>query len=95
MADYFLRKDEELIDKFFEDFEDACALLFEMPEIGYKFFEDLTNSNLNLLEVRRWQMKQFKQYYIFYKYESGKIIVIRILNGKRDILNLFSEWSVD
>jgi plasmid stabilization system protein ParE len=92
---YFSNKEIILVQKFIEDFENTCNMLLGMPDMACKISDELIIESPFLADVRRWSMKKFKQYIIFYKKEGKNIFVIRVINGKRDIPNLFDEWNIE
>jgi plasmid stabilization system protein ParE len=77
-------------------FYDACEIAFEQllkyPQIGkVREFSNIT------IEIRRWQIKGFAEYLIFYRLQtieqsndrSYTIEILRIIHGARDLETLF------
>jgi toxin ParE1/3/4 len=60
--------------------------LAEMPEIGVtRVFR-----NPRFANVRKWPIKGFERYLIFYRPLQDAVEIIRVLHGARDIESLFS-----
>ncbi len=93
---YLSKKDKSLVKKFDEDFKDTCKMLASMPGMASEITDNMQRISPFLKNVHKWQMKIFKQYTVFYKME-GKydILIIRIVNSKRDIPNLFLNWEIE
>ena len=92
---YFSKKEKKLVKKFDEDFKSTCKMLSNMPGMASIITDDMQNTAPFLKGVRKWQMKIFKQYTIFYKIENDcKILIVRIVSSKRDLPNLFLKWDI-
>ncbi len=49
-----------------------------------RLHEDAT-FDLNVSDLRKWAVKGFKQYLIFYRYDDETIEILRVLNAARDL----------
>ena len=92
---YFSKKDKSLVIKFDKDFAETCEMLLLMPEMACIISDEIAGKSKFLVDIRRWRMKKFKQYDIFYKKKEKGILIVRIINSKRDIPNMFSDWAVE
>jgi toxin ParE1/3/4 len=72
-------------EEFRKAFDDTCEFLLSTPEIGsHRGFYNPILDDLRMLRVRN-----FKKYLIFYRPSAGKIEVIRVIHGARDLPTLF------
>lgn len=78
-----LEKAFEFVDAVRESFE----LLVQMPHIGSP--REFRHSRVR--NMRMWIVKGFSDYLIFYRPTEDAIEVIRVLHGKRDIEEIFSD----
>ncbi len=69
---------------FFEAVEITCALLSTMPGIGIA--RDFRNPRF--ADLRMFPVKKFENYLIFYQSTDEELLVVRIVNGARDIAAL-------
>ncbi len=79
--------------EFFDELTGICNRLAEMPLMAQAVPEYIRETAPILSDCRRWPMKRFSSYLIFYKPEKDHILVLRVLNGKRDLPVLFNEWE--
>jgi toxin ParE1/3/4 len=79
--------------EFFDEFSAACQHLAEMPEMAQRVPEYISQAAPILAGCRRWPLKRFRDYLIFYKPEKDHLLVLRIINGRRDLPTLFGEWN--
>jgi toxin ParE1/3/4 len=66
---------------FFDDVRATFADLARNPSIGVTH----GSSNSILQDLRRWPVKNFDKYLIFYKNTGTQVEIVRILHGKRDL----------
>jgi toxin ParE1/3/4 len=66
---------------FFDDVRSTFADIARNPGIGV-FYE---SPNSRLQDMRRWPVKNFDKYLIFYKNAGDQVEIIRVLHGKRDL----------
>jgi toxin ParE1/3/4 len=87
-AEYLLRQgDVDQAVTFLAAAEETLAQLVKMPRIG----KVSRWAGLALGEVRQWQMKDFRDYLIFYRLQETTLEVLRILRGSRDLVELLAE----
>ena len=76
----------ELAERYFAAVDETCALLVKHPNSGTRY-----ESSVKRLEgMRRFPVRGFDNYLIFYLPQPGGIDVIRVLHGARDIDNIFA-----
>lgn len=70
------------------EFFDAARLTFadlaRMPSMGSCY----PSTQERLKNLRRWYIKGFKRYLIFYRFQTDSIEIVRILYGTQDIQTL-------
>jgi toxin ParE1/3/4 len=82
---YIGRDSEESAMRFLRAAENAFRELAGMPRMGIETsFSDSEDSNL-----RRWRIRGFENFLIFYRPMEDGIEVIRVLHGAREIERLF------
>ncbi len=73
-----------------ERFLDAAEATFErlasMPFVG----QACEFRNPRLQGLRRWQVRGFENYLIFYRPEDHGVTIIRVIHGSRDIDAIFN-----
>jgi len=72
---------------FFDATRQTIAKLAVSPGKGSLF--EINNSRLNGL--RKWQVKGFDKYLIFYLYDEQILTVIRILHANRNLPNILAK----
>lgn len=76
----------EIAERYYAAVDETCALLVKQPNSGIKH-----DSSIKRLEsMRRFPVRSFDSYLIFYLPRPGGIDVIRVLHGARDIDNVFA-----
>jgi toxin ParE1/3/4 len=82
---YFDAQDPNLGERFLECLHETCEMIAHMPELGelYRF------RNPAMKDARVRLVKKFSNYLIFYRIESDRIEILRVLHGARDYMNLF------
>jgi toxin ParE1/3/4 len=78
---YLTSSNPDIALRFFDDVRSAFADLTRNPSIGVAH----RSSNSMLQGLRRWPVKSFDKYLIFYKNAGDQVEIIRILHGKRDL----------
>jgi toxin ParE1/3/4 len=77
----------DLAQRYFAAVDGICAMLVKQPNAGVAY-----DSGIAGLEgMRRFPIRGFENYLLFYLSRPGGIDVVRILHGARDIDNLFAE----
>ncbi len=92
IAAYLAKDNQQIALDFFDEFTATCNALAEMPKMAQKVPEYISEVAPILSDCRRWPMKRFRDYLIFYKPEKSHILVLRVLNGRRDLPILFADW---
>jgi toxin ParE1/3/4 len=88
-ADYLTQQDAALAFRFFDAARQTFADLARMPEMGKLY----TSPSIRLQNLRRWQIKGFKRYLIFYLVQDQAIEIVRILYGTQDIQTILGKES--
>jgi toxin ParE1/3/4 len=58
-----------------------------MPGMGQQY----ESEDDDIVNVRKWAVKGFKQYLIFYRYDDEIIEILRIVHGIRDLTPLLRD----
>lgn len=84
---YLNQNNPEAAMRFFDAARQTFAALARMPGIGrtYRTGEDETQ------DIRRWAVKGFKNYLIFYRSDDTEIEIIRILHAAQDLDRLLED----
>ncbi|WP_036946189.1 type II toxin-antitoxin system RelE/ParE family toxin [Pseudanabaena sp. PCC 6802] len=79
--DYIAANNSDIALKFFDSARQTFAQLALMPGIGrsYKF------------GLRKWAIKNFKNYFIFYRVDDEVIEIFRIIHSSQDIEAILEE----
>ena len=82
---YFLERDASVAEKFLACLDETYEMIANMPELGelYRFRDPA------MKDARVRLVKKFSNYLIFYRIETDKIVILRVLHGARDYMNLF------
>ncbi|QLE58719.1 type II toxin-antitoxin system RelE/ParE family toxin [Nostoc sp. TCL26-01] len=72
---------------FFDAVRETFAQLAKMPGIGSYYKID----NPRLQELRKWPVKRFKKYLVFYLEKKENIQVLRVLYAGRDIERILEQ----
>ncbi|MEM9538439.1 MAG: type II toxin-antitoxin system RelE/ParE family toxin [Cyanobacteria bacterium P01_E01_bin.42] len=79
--EYIARYNFDTALKFFDATRQTCARLAIMPGIGSVY----PLQNPSLVDLRKWPIKDFENYLIFYLFNDEILDIIRILHGARNI----------
>ena len=72
-------------DRFCDAVEAALEMLALHPEMGPKAgFSKAT-------QVRFWPLRRFPNYLIFYRFDQGSVILLRLLHGARNLPRVVSD----
>jgi len=86
---YFDEQDASLGDRFLEALNETYEMIAHMPELGELYhFRDPA-----MKDARVRRVKKFSNYLIFYRIETDRIEILRVLHGARDYMNLFDALS--
>jgi toxin ParE1/3/4 len=87
IATFLAQENMEASDRFIHAVEEAFTLLAQMPEVGA--VQELRTSEGN--RIRRWRVKGFERFLIFYASSPEEIVVLRVLHGSRNLRSLFED----
>lgn len=76
---YLRRGNPELARRFIEALKGTVELLSRSPHIGRP------RSDLGVPETRSWRVSGFAHWLIFYEVLPGRIRLLRVLHGRRDL----------
>ncbi|MEM9136681.1 MAG: type II toxin-antitoxin system RelE/ParE family toxin [Cyanobacteria bacterium P01_F01_bin.42] len=85
-VDYLAQNNDDTALEFFDAVRSTVAQLARMPGMGSLY----SIKNPRLKGLRRWSVKGFKRYIIFYLEQDDTIEVVRILHASRDLGNIFN-----
>ncbi|MBI4904741.1 MAG: type II toxin-antitoxin system RelE/ParE family toxin [Acidobacteria bacterium] len=77
----------EIAERYLAALEETCALLLEFPNSGTRY----DSGHAALQGMRRFPVRGFDNYVIFYLPRLGGIDVVRVLHGNRDVGKIFAE----
>ncbi|MBD2597682.1 type II toxin-antitoxin system RelE/ParE family toxin [Nostoc spongiaeforme FACHB-130] len=72
---------------FFDSVRETFAQLARMPGMGSRYLVE----NIRLQGLRKWAVKGFKKYLIFYFEKDESINIVRILYAGQDIENILEK----
>ncbi|MBW4540330.1 MAG: type II toxin-antitoxin system RelE/ParE family toxin [Myxacorys chilensis ATA2-1-KO14] len=86
---YLNQNNSQAAMRFFDAARQTFATLARMPSIGriYRTGEDETQY------IRRWSIKGFKNYLIFYRSDDTVIEIIRVLHAAQDLDRLLEDFN--
>ena len=84
IAAYLTEDSLRAAERFLEAVENSFQVLARMPPMGSPYRTAARGG----IGLRRWPVKGFRDYLIFYRPLEGGIEVIRVLHGARDIERL-------
>ncbi|NER80792.1 MAG: type II toxin-antitoxin system RelE/ParE family toxin [Leptolyngbya sp. SIO1D8] len=82
--EYLTANDENKGLAFFDAARQTFADLSRMPGMGSPY----PSSKERLRDLRKWHVKGFKRFLIFYRIQKDRIEIVRILYGSQDIQTL-------
>lgn len=77
----------ELAERYLAAIDATCRLLADHPKSGVGYDSGI----VRLKGLRRFPVKGFEDYLVFYLPDAAGVNVIRVLHGARDIDNVFLE----
>jgi toxin ParE1/3/4 len=80
-VNYIAQTDRDRAFQLFDAARQTFTALATMPGMG-RVYE---SENDGITGLRKWAVKGFKQYLIFYRYDDETIEVLRVLNAARDL----------
>jgi toxin ParE1/3/4 len=81
---YISQNNPEIALHFFDSTRITIAQIAKMPGIGSIF----ATNNTRLQGVRKWSVKDFRKYLIFYIERDDAVEIVRILYAARDISSI-------
>ncbi len=85
IATYLLKDGLSIAERFLDAVETTFQTLGRTPLIGVPH----AGSRPSQTDLRRWRVRGFENFMIFYRPLSNGIEIIRVLHGARDIERLF------
>jgi toxin ParE1/3/4 len=82
---YIAQGNQEAALKFFDSTRQTFAQLARLPGMGSPY----AVNNSSLQGLRKWAIKGFKKYLIFYLEQEDFITIVRILYAAQDIESIF------
>ena len=86
-AFYIAEDNLEASERFLDAFAVTIDRLAQMPNIGVAHHSE----NAALFGVRRWPIKGFEKYMIFYLVLEGAIDIVRVLHVSQDLERILQE----
>ena len=80
-VNYIAQTDRDRAFRLFDAARQTFTALAQMPGMGRVYESD----DDNISDLRKWAIKGFKQYLIFYRYDDETIEILRVLNAARDL----------
>ena len=77
----------EVAERYFAAVDQTCAFLLKQPRSGTLYDSGVARLN----GIRRFRVRRFEHYLIFYLPRPGGIDVIRVLHTARDVDNIFTQ----
>jgi toxin ParE1/3/4 len=85
---FYLAEDApDVADRFIDAFEAAAERLSQMPHIGATY----PTGNPALFGLRRWPLKGFEKYLIFYLVFEDAVDIVRIIHSSRDLARILDK----
>jgi toxin ParE1/3/4 len=86
-CNYLAQNNQDNALQFFDASRQTFAALARMPGMGkqYESEED------DIINVRKWAVKGFKNYLIFYRYDDEILEILRIVHATRDLIPLLRD----
>jgi toxin ParE1/3/4 len=86
---YLADKNFDTALQFFDAARQTFADLARMPELGSRY----SSQKKRLQDLRKWHIKGFKRFLIFYRFNEETIEIVRVLYGTQDIQGLLERES--
>jgi toxin ParE1/3/4 len=86
---YLKNESEKIALCFFDAMRSTFTRIARMPKMGRPF----PLKNPRLAGLRKWQIKGFENYLIFYFEQSEEIQILRILHGSRDVVSVLENYE--
>jgi toxin ParE1/3/4 len=79
-CNYLAQNNRDSAFQFFDAARQTFAALARMPGMG-----NLYESEEEIVNVRKWAVKEFKKYLIFYRFNDETLEILRIIHATRDL----------
>lgn len=87
ISDYIAQNNPDAALQFFDATRQTIAKLSQNPYLGSAY----PLSNARLAGLRKWKVKGFDKYLIFYLIEAELLTIVRIIHVARDIPTILNE----
>jgi toxin ParE1/3/4 len=87
IAEHIARDNPRAAIRFLDSAVAGMRFLAQTPKAGPKF----QTENLRLAGLRKWSIRGFRKYLIFYRVDDDAVRIIRVVHGARDLPILFDE----
>jgi toxin ParE1/3/4 len=78
---YLAQTNEDLAFRFFDAARQTFAALARLPGMGQIY----DGGAEDILNIRRWSVKGFKKYLIFYRYDDEMLEILRVIHATRNL----------
>ena len=78
---YIAQTDRDRVFRFFDAERQTFTVLSKMPGMGRAYESD----DEGITNLRKWAVKGFKQYLIFYRYDDETLEILRVIHAARDL----------
>ncbi|MDX2254652.1 MAG: type II toxin-antitoxin system RelE/ParE family toxin [Pseudanabaenaceae cyanobacterium bins.39] len=85
--EYLSEFNSEVALKFFDATRYSFAEIARNPQIGRNY----PSNNPRLNGLRKWYVKGFRKYLIFYRVQESAIEIVRVLQGVQDIERILND----
>lgn len=85
LFNYIAQNNLDAANRFFDAARQTIASLAKTPAIGSLYL----SNNPRLPGLRRWGVRSYEKYLIFYMASEDLLTVVRIIYGSRDIPSIF------
>jgi toxin ParE1/3/4 len=86
-CNYLAQNSQNSALQFFDAARQTFAALARMPGMGQKY----ESEDDDIINIRKWAVKGFKQYLIFYRYDNELLEILRIVHATRDLIPLLRD----
>jgi toxin ParE1/3/4 len=86
-CNYLAQNNQNSALQFFDAARQTFAALARMPGMGRQY----ESEDDDIINIRKWAVKGFKQYLIFYRYDDEIIEILQIVHATRDLIPLLKD----
>lgn len=87
LFEFMAQNNPDIALRFFDAARETIARLALMPNIGNKYF----TNNPHLKGLRKWGIKGFNNYLIFYLASENELTIVRIIHASRDFNSILEQ----